>query len=191
MGELKSAYERAMERAERLGKLSPDEMREMREKEYSPIGSALADRYLEHGHLGIFTKEVGKYMGEEGDIVRRAASLRLVERIGLDAPNTSRKAIEGIIALRGDEGIGVMERISSLINDYQEENRRKYDSQREEVERRVKEVLHQLRISGSAIGGVNVQQSQAWEEVSRELGSHFSPTLEALKGELLDSLAKP
>ena len=43
VGELKSAYEKAMERAERLGKLSPEEMRETKRVEFEPVGRALAE----------------------------------------------------------------------------------------------------------------------------------------------------
>ena len=57
MGEMKSAFEKALERAEKLGKLSPEEMRGRKEAEYAPIGRAIADRYLRHGHNEILEEE--------------------------------------------------------------------------------------------------------------------------------------
>ena len=73
MDEMKSAFEKALERAERLGKLSPEEIRKRKEEEYIPVGRALADRYLGHGYVKLLEEEANRYNGEEKDIVRRAA----------------------------------------------------------------------------------------------------------------------
>ena len=43
MGEIKSAWEKAMEKANSLGKLSPDEADKFK---YVPLGNALAAQYL-------------------------------------------------------------------------------------------------------------------------------------------------
>ena len=52
MGEIKSAWEIAVERVEGLGKLSPEELRRQKEEEYALIGQVLADKYL--GGLGFW-----------------------------------------------------------------------------------------------------------------------------------------
>jgi len=46
VGEIKSAWELAMEKAERLGKLSPDERSRQKEEEYRSIGQTLVEKYL-------------------------------------------------------------------------------------------------------------------------------------------------
>ena len=53
-----------------------------------------------------------------------------------------------------------------------------------------RELLHQLRISGSAIGAINMAASQAWGKVYREFSSPFEKRLETLKGELLKLLGQ-
>jgi len=73
MGELKSAYERAMEKAEKLGQLSPEELRERKKAELAPIGRALADRYLSHGHTRVLSHDLERFGDEERDVIANAA----------------------------------------------------------------------------------------------------------------------
>lgn len=187
MSEMKSALERALEKAEKLGKLSPEEMRAQKEEEYAPIGRAIADRYLGHGHNAILEEEVNRYGGDEKAIVTRAALSRLKEAIGLESDEVAERAIAGMLTLRGEERIGeIGERIRSLLGEYREAKREEYEQERERIERRERELLHQLRISGSAIGEINLKASGAWARISQELLSRFNERLEELKRELLE-----
>lgn len=185
MSEMKSALEKALEKAEKLGKLSPEEMRQRKEEEYTPIGRAIADRYLGHGHNPILEEEVNRYSGEEKAIVIRAALSRLEDAIGLESDEVAERAIAGILTFRGEEKFGeISERIRSLLGEYREVRRQKYEEQKEHIERREMELLHQLRISGSAVGDINLQTSEAWARISQELSSRFDERLEELKREL-------
>jgi len=185
MSEMKSALEKALEKAEKLGKLSPEEMRQRKEEEYTPIGRAIADRYLGHGRNPILEEEVNRYSGEEKAIVIRAALSRLEDAIGLESDEVAERAIAGILTFRGEEKFGeISERIRSLLGEYREGRRQKYEEQKEHIERREMELLHQLRISGSAVGDINLQTSEAWARISQELSSRFDERLEELKREL-------
>ncbi len=189
MGEMKSAYERALERAEALGKLSSEELRERREAEYTPVGRALADRYLKHGYRDVLREEAGRYSGEAKDIVVRAALSRLGEAIELGNYEITERAIEGILAFKDTEEIGeVVKRIKGLSKEYEEAERLKFEEERAGIEREVRELLHQLRISGSAVGEINLEASEAWRESSGKLYSQFNERLEELKRELLNLL---
>ncbi len=99
MGEMKSAYEKAMERVEKLGKLSPEEMKERKEAEYTLVGRALAERYLNHGYGELLSEEVGNYNDEEKDMVTRAAVSRLIEAIQLADSESTERATLGISSL--------------------------------------------------------------------------------------------
>ena len=185
MGELKSAYEKAMERAERLGKLSPEEMKETKRVEFEPVGRALAERYLVHGHSGLLREEIDKYSGEEREIVLRASLSRLAEAIELEDHEITRRAVGGLLDLTGDERIReINERITALIADYDQAKEKRYEEEKAEVERGVREVMHQLRISGSAVGEVNLEAGQAWRKALEELHSRFDMGMEGLRGEL-------
>ena len=148
MSEMKSALEKALERAEKLGKLSPEEMRQRKEAEYAPIGRALAERYLGHGQKRVFKEEANRYSGEEKGIVLRAALLRLGEAIDLENDELTEMAMAGMLVLKQNERFGeINERVRSLLREYQEAEEQKYEGAKERIEKGEKELLHQLRIS--------------------------------------------
>ena len=189
MSEMKSALEKALERAEKLGKLSPEEMRQRKETEYAPIGRALAERYLGHGQKRVFKEEVNRYSGEEKGIVLRAALLRLEEAIDLENDELTEMAMAGMLVLKQKGKIGeINEKIRSLLREYREAEKQKYEGEKERIEKGEKELLHQLRISGSAVGEINLKANEAWESISQELYSRFNERLVDLKGELLSLL---
>jgi len=50
MGEMKSAWEKAMEKAEKLGKPTDEELKQI---EYVPAGNALAARYIQEDNVDL------------------------------------------------------------------------------------------------------------------------------------------
>lgn len=184
MDELKSAFDRAMERAERVGELSPEEMRERKEAEFTPVGRAVAERYLEHGHESLFVEDVNKHAGDEGDIIKRAALVRLVESIALSDYEMAERAMKGVLTLSGEVG-GIIESMLGLFQDFGEEVQRKYSSERGKLDAEERELLHQMRISGSAVGQINLAASESWGRIYREFSAPFVERLEALKAELV------
>jgi hypothetical protein len=192
MGEMKSAFDRAMERADKMGKLSPEEMRQREEAEYLPVGRAIAERYLNHGNEQLFKEEVDKHAGERRGIVVRAALKGLVEAVSLTGYERTEKALNGVLALVGDghgEAVnGKIGDITGLLAEFSQELERKYGEEQEQIEKSERELLHQLRISGSAVGSINMATSQAWGKIYREFSSPFEKRLEMLKGELLKAV---
>ena len=189
MDELKSAFDRAMERVERMGDLSPEEMHERKEAEYTPVGRAIAERYLEHGHEQLFREEIGKHGGEEGTIVRRAALARLVEAIDLTSYEMAEGAMKGVLVLAGegdaDEVNGIIEGMVGLFKEFGEELQRKYGGEKERIEGEERELLHHLRISGSAVGEINMATSESWGKAYREFSAPFRERLDAFKKDLV------
>jgi hypothetical protein len=192
MGEMKSAFDRAMERAGKMGKLSAEEMRQRVEAEYLPVGRAIAERYLDHGHEQLFKEEVDKHDGERRGIMVRAALKGLVEAVSLTGYERTEKALNGVLTLtddgRGEVVRGKIGDITGLLAEFGQELERKYGEEQEQIEKSERELLHQLRISGSAVGSINMAASQAWGKVYREFSSPFEERLETLKGELLKAL---
>jgi len=189
MDEIKSAFEKALEKVDKLGKLSPQEMRESKEKEYIPVGRALADRYLEHGYIKLLEEDTNRYSGEEKEIVRKAALTRLVEAIDLGKYEASERAMEGIAALAGENLVGEMrQQIKDILMEYEGAEEAAYQEQKAEVERREMGLLHQLRISGSAVGTINLEASDAWKELCNKLYSRFDQRLRQLKEQALKQI---
>jgi hypothetical protein len=187
VGEMKSAFEKAMEKAEKLGSLSPEEMRERREAECTTLGRAIAERYLGHGQRRLLREEVGRYGGEEQGIVMGAALSRLVEAVDLKSGDAViGRVLEGLVALMGKgHVVEVTGNIKGLLQEFREVKRQTYESEKEGIERDGRELLHRLRIAGSAVSAINLKSSEAWAGLSTELESQFSQRLEVLKRELL------
>ena len=195
MGELKSAYERAMEKAGKLGKLSPDEMKKQEEERLLTVGRAIADKYLTHGHTQVFKDDVEKFRADEKDVVSRGARLGLVGSISFDRGVTLEaldRVADGLAALATGKPDAIEELIGmvkGLLEEMEAELDKTYSNEygRLEGERRV--LLQGLGISGSAVAGVNVEGSSAWEQIENELRSRYNAKLEPLKKKLSQAVA--
>jgi hypothetical protein len=185
MGEMKSAFDKALEKVDKLGKLSPEEMREREEAEYNPIGRAIAERFLGHGHMQILKEELERYSFDENCFVVRAALSRLVEAIDLSSGELIDRSLNGLLTLKGNELIGgTIDKIRILFAEYQEEREQEYEREKENIEKSEREMLHQLRITGSAVGSINPKASESLRILYEQLNSRFNDRLEALKQEI-------
>ena len=73
----------------------------------------------------------------------------------------------------------------ALLQEFRDVKQQKYEIEKESIEKDGRELLHRLRIAGSAVGAINLKSSEAWDVLSAELESQFSQRLEALKRKLL------
>jgi hypothetical protein len=179
MGEMKTAWEIAQAKAAKLGKLSPEEQRQQQEKEARQIGTAIAQRYLSHWNQEDMQEEVSRYTAEQKPIIIRTILGELAETMGLRSQNMFERTVEGILSLK-PEAQGTIDRMRELSSEYGQAE----SKTRQEIEARVKQMLHQLRISGSAIGGINVEANREWQQSMQELDRPFQERLEELKSEL-------
>ena len=189
MGEMKSAFEKALEKADKIGKLSPEEMREREEAEYTPVGSAIAERFLGHGHKQILKEELERYSSDENGVVVRAALSLLVKSIDLTSRDLIERSLDGLLTLKGKERIGgTVDRIRILFAEFQEKRKQEYEREEENIQKSERELLHQLRIAGSAVGAINPKASESLNLVYEQLNSRFNERLEVLKQELQNLL---
>lgn len=181
VGEIKSSWELAMEKAEKLGKLSPEELRKQEEEKYDSIAQVLAEKLL--GGLAFWQLEIDldKYGAQQGAQVRAALRRKLIEAIKLSNPDMLPTILEGLSNLMDSATLKpVKEEIEQLFQEY-EEFEQKEARQGEEAAR---EVLHQLRISGSAISGVNPRVLPEWGHRLETLAQPLTERLESLKSKL-------
>ena len=195
MGEMKSAYDRAMERAGKLGKLSPDEMKKQEEERLLTVGRAIAEKYLGHGHTQVFKDDVEKFRADEKSVVSRGARLGLAGSLSFDKGVTLEaleRVADGLAALATGKPDAIEEligEVKGLLEEMEAELDKTYSNEygRLEGERRV--LLQGLGISGSAVAGVNVEGSSAWEQIENELRSRYNANLEPLKVKLSQAVA--
>lgn len=181
---LKSAYERAMERVERLGKASSEELRQMKEKEYAPIGEAAAERYLQGQHGLRELGEALKRQGEGADIVRGAALARLVEAITLEDYERPVEAI-AFLAQDNEPVQEAAAKLSALSQRCRGAVQDGYQRQQADLERTLREELASFGISGSAIE-LDVRATARWGELAQKLRAPFQAELNEIKQQLLE-----
>ncbi len=187
MGEIKSAWEIAMEKAEKLGKLPPEELRRQKEEKYASIGQVLVDKYLGGLDLWQLGVELDKYSGEERDILREMVGSKLAQSIDLESHERLGRIMEGISYLKQGVEFGeIGEEIEELFQEYKQVEQK----EKEEMEKSAREILHQLRISGSAIGAVNPKAIGEWQQELDRLSRPYRERLDMLRKRLLDLPSK-
>lgn len=185
MGEIKSAWEIAQEKAQKLGKLSAEEIRKERAERGSSTGRALAEKYLVKPDLRELTEVLGNWKGEEEKIIRQAAVIRLVEAIELKSDGKLKDVNQGISALLpGDRILNLLKEIENLFEEYEQAEQ----TVKQQVDRAGREILHQLRISGTAIGDINPEVKEEWQRALAQFAHPFEGRLNSLKQELLGKL---
>ena len=122
MDEMKSAYERAMERAEGLGKASEEDLTKWK---YLPEGAKLAAKYL-RDEFDLAT-EIGKYEEKVRQHVVQGAQEAFLRNIDLPkndlAKKKSKKVMEAIKELKRDKvGIeNVYTKLRRVFSHYEKE----------------------------------------------------------------------
>ena len=183
MGDLKSSWEIAQERANRLGKLSAEEKEQQERQGYRQIGQVLAQKWLDSSRQVDMTAELNKYEEKERDIIKQAIIKHLVEAIEFTTTqgiNSVKRVVEAISSLR-PELQPKAEEIGQLVQEYEEAEQKI----RQDLESNYRETLHQLRISGTAVDAINIETNNQWQLARQELVEAFTPRLNDLKQALI------
>lgn len=189
MDEMKSAFERALERAERMGKLSPEEMQQQNEARFVPAGESIAQRFFEHGHISILAEQLDKLESEGKAVATRSALSTLIGSIDLDNKDITERALEGINGLKGSDAIGKFsEDIVDLFGQYAWQKKLWYEENAEDAGKEIKERMASVGIFGNAVAGINIENDDDWYRKSDELRSEFNSRLNVIKKALEQAL---
>jgi valyl-tRNA synthetase len=183
MGELKSAWEIAQEKANRLGKLSAEEKEQQARQRYLQIGQALAQKWLDSSQRPNITAELNKHEEKEREIIKQALIEHLAEAIEFTTTqgiNSVKKVITAISRLE-PELQPKAEEIGRLVQEYEETEQKT----RQELESDYRETLHRLRISGTAVDAINIEADPKWQVARQGLVEAFTPRLHDLKRALI------
>ncbi len=192
MDEMKSAYERAMERAESLGKASEEDLRKWK---YLPEGERLAAKYLRDECD--LTAEIGRYDENVRQHVVEGAQGILVNNIDLPrselAKRTNKKAMEAIKELKRDKVSveNVYTKLRRIFNHYEQEGeqqrRQAYEAVKSDVEAKMQQAMQQqLGAAGSMKINVETQPQfqQEWRRTLAQLESQYLKLLDECKQEI-------
>lgn len=184
MGDIKSALEIAMEKAEKLGKLTPAEQHRI---ELIPKGNALAARFLK-GEISL-ESELNKFNKEEVVFVKEGSLDVFLRNIILptneQAKKTSKKSLDGIMFLKKEKEKlkPVISEIDHLFSYYEQALR--------QLQLKFKEKLEKSRPTRSmeAMGGAGnrsemekqIALQEEWRATLGELTSQYQQALEEHK----------
>jgi hypothetical protein len=182
---IKSAFEIAMEKLSDLPELTPEEIREQKEKEYGPVGEALAKRYLSGAISdGELPAELARHAGEPGKIVRHALADGLCRELNLENNiEIGERALKGLKLLVSEKSKAI-EKIGNEFREMVEE----FDKKAEEASRQFEvlaiERLGKLGIAGSAVRP-NMNEDEHWNKHLQEIQNVFEPRLGAIRNRLM------
>jgi len=91
--------------------------------------------------------------------------------------------VQGIAAM-GPNLQSIVEQIRELSQEYEQAA----GKSRQAIENRGREILHQLRVSGTAVDGINIEATQEWQQSWHKLSEPFALRLDGLKQELINSI---
>lgn len=192
MGDIKSAIEIAMEKAERLGRATDEERLKWK---YVPEGERLAARYIKQDcnlvvELSQYEENIKKYVIQgAADVLTRNINLpksNLVKRI-------NKRAMDGLKIVKSDKASveNVYSKMRRIFEHYvgQGEQQRKqaYESLKAEFEAKMKQAIQQQL--GSFVGiRIDVERQpqfqEEWRKLLIQLDSQYVKLLDEYKQEL-------
>jgi hypothetical protein len=177
---VKSAFELAMERISGMPELTPEEKAAQKEKEYAPLGTALAVKYM-GGMLDSseLPGALARYEGDALHIVRRSLIAGLLGELRLDSTQGQvRRAwtgLEQVAAAKRD----VLDSYTKIVTEFEDAKEKSLL----EFASAANESLKALGISGSAIRP-NLNENEQWKQEVERLRQSFEPKLEQLRQSL-------
>ena len=196
MDDIKSAFEIAMEKAEKLGKATDEERLKWK---YVPEGEKLAARYLKQdcnlvAELSQYEAKIKKY------VIQGVADI-LIRNINLPKNNlvkrTNKKAMDGLKIVKSDKASveNVYSKIRRIFEHYvgqgEQQKKQAYESLKTEFEARIKQAIQQQL--GSFMGiRIDVERQpqfqEEWHKLLIQLDSQYVMLLDEYKQELSATL---
>ena len=182
MGEIKSAFEIAQERAEGLGKPSLEDQQKWFREKCTQAGEALAEKYLDDYDLERLKRELEQYSDEEKEVTQSTCLAKLVSAVDLEEVTTGLSILTGVQSLITKKTAREMlEKLSGLLEEYREAESRKV----READKTAQELLHRLRVSGTAIAGINPGAKPEWHQNMSTIAQRCREEIKETKQELI------
>ena len=183
MGEIKTAFERAMEKIKDLEKATPEEMRRM---EHVPRGEALAARYL-RGDINDLQAEIARHEAKVRAYLLEGALEALLSNIALPRDSrtkqTNAKAMQGVLSLKKNskrvkDGFDQIERV---FTSYEAAVQQTYGQLKQEFEAKLAQAKKSLEQQYGAPVKIDVeaypQFQDEWRQVRASLDVKYEQVL--------------
>jgi ATP-dependent Zn protease len=190
MSEMKSAFEKAMERVEQLGKASPEELQRM---EYVPKGTALAAVFLRQEDYNL-QAEVAKYDDAVKGYLVEGAEDTFLKNISLPVNQngilSSKRAMEGILALKGKkrELEELLQQIEHLFDYYGQARQQLFTDLKRSFEDKIRATQASMGQQVGARGDFQAEMHPQFQEELRrtltQLNTQYEGVLEEHKQQI-------
>ena len=193
MSDMKSAYERAMERAEKIGKASPDELMRL---DAAPKGNQMAARFMKEPVLYL-DAELNKYKGSgiRKQVIDGALEIFL-RYLALPSATSSRemtnRAKQGILVLKDKKKlvVQIFSQLDNMFNLYEQARQQTFNQLKQGFEQ---QAGRQVRGTGAQVGSqagradvtAQLQFRDEWSRALGELNRQYEQALEEQKQRLL------
>jgi hypothetical protein len=192
MSEMKSAWEKAMEKVEKLGKLSEEELRQL---EYKPTGSKLAAKYLQETDYNL-DAELTKYKGTGiRKYVLQGAQEIFLHSIFLPKNEhdmqTVKRAMSGLRLLKENKNLldTILDRITNLLNYYGQARQQTYLQFKKDFEAKLQEASQVMQQQMGAKVRIEPEQHpqfpEEWRKINSQLDAQYEKVLEEHKQQIL------
>jgi len=192
MGDIKSALEIAMEKAEKLGKATDEERLKWK---YVPEGERLAVRYIKQDCNLVV--ELSQYEDNIKQYIIEGVTDILIRNINLPNSNlakrNNKRAMDGLKTVKNDKASveNVYSKMRRIFDHYvgegEQQRKQAYESLKAEFEAKIKQAL--LQQLGSLVGiKIDVERQpqfqEEWRKIKTQLDSQYVKLLDEYKQEL-------
>jgi hypothetical protein len=192
MSEMKSAWEKAMEKAEKLGKLSEEELKQL---EYQPAGNKLAAKYLQEMDYNL-DAEMTKYKGTGvRKYILQGAQEIFLRSIVLPKNEydmqATRRAMAGLRLLKENKKLldTILDRITNLLNYYGQARQQTYLQFKKDFEAKLRESNQTMQQQVGAKVRIEPEQHpqfiEEWRRINSQLDAQYEKALEEHKQQIL------
>ena len=185
MADIKSSWEIAQQKLQRLGDLSLEEQEKQREEKYAGIAKAIVLRYIANFNNRFLEKEIAQY-GEDDkhQIVPRVLN-DFIDGITIEGVEENIKRLNGIAVLMHETDMGKnVDIIQRLFDDYSAQ----ISSEEAVIQAEGMKKLSQYSISGTAIESINAASTSLWKQRLDTITLIYQAKLEMIKSEMRKSV---
>jgi hypothetical protein len=193
MGEIKSALEIALEKADRLGRLSKEELEAQK---WNEQGRRIAADYL-NGKIDEMQQALGSVPAESLQAALDGAAEVLLRNIILPQDDLQwqgiKRAMDGLVAIKGSIAMQVLPQMEQLLRNYQQT----INHYQEQFQQHLKSRMEAIKQMGQGAAGAQMgggmdaselnslmQAQEEWNRLAADIRQQFEQQLEPLKNYL-------
>jgi hypothetical protein len=185
MGEMKSAWQIAMEKADKLGKVSQDELNTIK---YVPEGNRIASQFLIDDKMDISSEIAKVQPAESTQFVKKGVEEILLRNIGLprndEETRRTNRSMAGLRSIKENKKQleSIFGLINNLVSQYKLALQQTYSEFKKNAEVSVQQATHNMRPQrGDQMTQeqrLQLQLQEEWRQIHSELDAQYEKAME-------------